>query len=1225
MDDSQSPDPLTMDFELRSHLTNVGGDASSDYPDEDWENRVIGIARGRERRKGNSDKSYAHFFSSGQPEERFNKQISTAEANSDEEEESSDDLSEDDVRPNTRRHLKRGVQKRQRKTRQSSDESFTSNTGKRTSSRLRQTGRRNLKERQEDDEYSEVEIEAPKQKFSGAKEQFRELPTDDEFRTAHSEKCYKCEMWGDDNPDQGPLVFCQGCTSSYHQGCLGDRSTRKHLVTKVDVGDFILQCLNCLGNRHQIHNMWPHLGHCATCNEAGAMSQPLRNTLTSQEEQRLREKNGGIDPAINVDMSQVNNVDNVLVRCTGCKRGFHIKHLVPNPKEDRSSINAETWQCHDCSEAPAGSQSIQAIVAWRPKDPTVKVVPQLVEMLPEIDKEYLIKWTQQSYFHVVWMPGDWVWCTAHNAMFKAFFKSDKSSKPIMTTEEAVPQDYLQVDIIFDVEYRRKPRSSEERADPGLVKRAYVKFQGLSYEDTVWEEPPNQSDTERWHHFKNALVDKVRGEGIEPPAKNDLKNRLAEARKMKFDDLVLVSQPELVTGGELMEYQVDGMNWLYYKFIEKKNGILGDDMGLGKTLQVIAFFAALIENLECFPFLVVVPNSTVPNWRREIKRWAPNIRAVTWYGSAWARGMAEKHEMFHNGRLSCHVVIASYESMADEEATRVLSKAPWVALIVDEGQRLKNDQTVLYDRLRRMKFGFKVLLTGTPLQNNIRELFNLIQFLDPASNAEKLEAKYGGRILTAGDIRELHDILRPCFFRRTKEDVLPFLPPMTQVIIPISMSVVQKKLYKSILEKNPNLIKAILKKKAGQTKDERSSLNNILMQLRKCLCHPFIYNRNIEERDADQQISHRRLVEASCKLQLLDLMLPQLHEKGHRVLIFSQFLENLDIVEDFLNGIELRFCRLDGRLSSSEKQKQIDMFNAPNSPFFAFLLSTRSGGVGINLATADTVIIMDPDFNPKQDMQALSRAHRLGQKNSVCVFHLVVRASVEEKIMQKGKNKMALDHVLIEKMEADEEKEDLESILKHGAQALFDNDDSADIKYDRAAIENLLVQSRAEQPKEVEVPGRSSTKDTAQFNFARVWQKDRDALEEVTEEDDSPEDNLAWERILREREREAQEQLNRQAEGLGRGKRKRAAISYSANVEGGDDDEENQEPSPTQQSANKMRKIVADQDYQEADNVDDANESESDTDALIMDMSEDVALVDKKASQESNITFLPPMY
>lgn len=189
-------------------------------------------------------------------------------------------------------------------------------------------------------------------------------------------------------------------------------------------------------------------------------------------------------------------------------------------------------------------------------------------------------------------------------------------------------------------------------------------------------------------------------------------------------------------------------------------------------------------------------------------------------------------------------------------------------------------------------------------------------------------------------------------------MLKFLPPMAQVIVPVSMTIVQKKLYKSILAKSPDIIRTILAKHQSKLRpSERGSLNNILMQLRKVLCHPFVYSEAVEERSVSEMISHRNLVDAAAKLQLLEIMLPKLKDRGHRVLIFSQFLKHLDIIEDFLSGLGLNYGRLDGSVGSLEKQKRIDAFNAADSPIFAFLLSTRAGGVGINLATADTVIIM----------------------------------------------------------------------------------------------------------------------------------------------------------------------------------------------------------------------------------------------------------------------------
>lgn len=360
--------------------------------------------------------------------------------------------------------------------------------------------------------------------------------------------------------------------------------------------------------------------------------------------------------------------------------------------------------------------------------------------------------------------------------------------------------------------------------------------------------------------------------------------------------------------------------------------------------------------------------------------------------------------------------------------------------------------------------------------------------------------------------------------------------MAQIIVPVTMSIVQKKLYKSILAKNPELIRSIFdREKLKQA--ERHSLNNLLMQLRKCLCHPFVYSRAIEERSSNATISHRNLVEASSKLQLLEIMLPKLRERGHRVLIFSQFLDMLDMIEDFLDGLSLLYERLDGSISSLQKQKRIDQFNAPESPLFAFLLSTRAGGVGINLATADTVIIMDPDFNPHQDIQALSRAHRIGQKKKVLVFQLMTRDSAEEKIMQIGKKKMALDHVLIEQMDADDEAGmDLESILLHGTEALFKDDDKRDIHYDSASVDKLLDRTQAENTKT-----GNDTSAESQFSFARVWANDKGALEdslEVSDTDRKVPDPSVWESLLKERERAAARDAAAKQEIFGRGKRKR---------------------------------------------------------------------------------------
>ena len=1043
--------------------------------------------------------------------------------------------------------------------------------GARRSERTRDVPRRNMRERQEDEISANSENETGP-KVVATKEHFHRLPEHDLFRQRHRQVCDTCDWQGDD-AQKGPLVFCQGCTTAYHKICLGSRGSRDHLVTKVAENNFVLQCRRCIGLANQKDHLAPDHGVCAGCGESGKVSKPLRARLSTRQEQLQREENGGKDPITIVDIP-LNAGENVMFRCASCQRSWHLQHL-PKKEEvhqnelEDDELNEEqlaqkrfdsyqrSWTCKDCVE---NQSRIDTLVAWRPVDLDAYIPGMTVDMVAESAKEYLVKWQNQSYFRTTWMPGAWVWGIAAGTTRTAFIKKFENRLPKMTTEDAIPEDFFRVDIVFDVRYTSVVRNSSKEIDLARVKEvqdAYVKYKGLAYEDTIWETPPRPEDGDRWLDFKIAYEEWVLKRYVSIPNKASLQRHLTAIRSQNFEQVLMKkSQPSSMTGGEMMGYQMEGLNWLYYQWFINQNAVLADEMGLGKTIQIIAFFATLVQDHKCWPFLVVVPNSTCPNWRREIRKWVPSLRAVTYFGSEKARKLTRDYELFpkddevevkdpKNRRseapkdIRTHIVITSYESIVEDKVRKSLQKVPWAGLFVDEGQRLKNDKSQMYDILSKLGIRFRVLLTGTPLQNNARELFNLLQFLDPSKmNATAMEKKFEN--LTEETVAELHEIIRPFFLRRTKVQVLTFLPPMAQIILPVTMSVVQKKVYKSILSKNPQLMKAIFSRDGQTATKERHNLNNILMQLRKSLCHPFVYSREIEDRSHELAVSHRNLVEASSKLQLLSIMLPKLQERGHRVLIFSQFLDNLDIVEDFLDGLGLQHRRLDGSIASLEKQKRIDEFNAPDSPYFAFLLSTRAGGVGINLATADTVIIMDPDFNPHQDIQALSRAHRIGQKNKVLVFQMMTRGSVEEKIMQIGKKKMALDHVLIQQMDQEDEAGmDLESILRHGAGALFDDDNTGDIHYDSASVDKLLDRSQ------IENTGTGDDKSAeSQFSFARIWANDKAELEDsLADSGDSTPNPTVWDKILQERERAYAEEAALRAETLGRGKRRRQNVDY----------------------------------------------------------------------------------
>ncbi|PVH85370.1 hypothetical protein DL98DRAFT_511838 [Cadophora sp. DSE1049] len=1010
-------------------------------------------------------------------------------------------------------------------------------------------------------------------KVISIREIYKHIAKDSPFSRFHNQTCDVCSGTGShSNKGTSPLIHCQGCSTSIHKVCLGYRSGREHMVTKVGHENFVLQCRRCIGTYEKKDKSAPHLDVCHDCKNPGPACAAFAPKRTPKQEEKLREEHDGDDPITQVSDTLVNKAENVLFRCTSCQRAYHFEHL-PSLKSSKKTENMDIdetrekrlkeyslkWHCKECYQMPA---KVQGLVAWRPADREGYIDGQTVDEFREDEKEYLIKWTDLSYFKCTWISGAWVWGVTATSMRKAFVRRNEgiNELPKYTEEEAIPEEFLRMEIIFDVQYDDEfERESEEadRAAINMVEQVLVKFQGLGYEEAVWEEPPEPKDEARWSDFVAAYNEYVAGRYLDPPTAAIMKARADTFRSLNFEkDVELKEQPSALTGGKMMPYQMEGLNWLLYNFHQEKNVILADEMGLGKTIQLIAFMASLVkDNPECWPFLVVTPNSTCPNWRREIKKWAPDLRVVAYYGVKKARDMAMEYELYPDGcrDLRAHVVVTSYEAPVDDHSRSFFRRIKWAGMIVDEGQRLKNDENLLYIALKAVKAPFQVLLTGTPLQNNKRELFNLLQFLDTSINAAEMDEKYAE--LTKENLPELHELIRPFFLRRTKLQVLKFLPPMAQVILPVSMSVVQKKLYRSILAKNPELIKSIL----GQTKTvlrpaERGNLNNILMQLRKCLCHPFLYSSAIEEiskTDSEEDVQ-RKLVEASSKFQLLQIMLPKLKERGHRVLLFSQFLMQLDLVEDFLNGLDLPFQRLDGNVGSLEKQKRIDAFNAPNSNLFAFLLSTRAGGVGINLATADTVIIMDPDFNPHQDIQALSRAHRIGQKKKVLVFQLMTKDSAEEKIVQIGRKKMALDQALIESMGAEDDAGvDLESILRHGAQALFNDDDRNDIRYDSASVDKLLDRTQVENTSTDEEKTAES-----QFSFARVWANDKGTLtDDVGEDnaDESPSDPSVWDKILKRREADAAAEAARNMQTFGRGKRTRQPVDYHKSNMDVDDD------------------------------------------------------------------------
>jgi chromodomain-helicase-DNA-binding protein 4 len=447
--------------------------------------------------------------------------------------------------------------------------------------------------------------------------------------------------------------------------------------------------------------------------------------------------------------------------------------------------------------------------------------------------------------------------------------------------------------------------------------------------------------------------------------------------------------------QLHPYQMEGLNWLRHSWGQGTDTILADEMGLGKTIQTITFLYSLYKEGHCKgPFLVSVPLSTIINWEREFETWAPDFYVVTYVGDKDSRVVTREHELsfeegaVRGGNKACkmrsasvkfHVLLTSYELVSIDAA--LLSSIEWAVLVVDEAHRLKNNQSKFFRILNSYNIRYKLLLTGTPLQNNLEELFHLLNFLCPDKFNELGCFQNEFADLTKEEqVKRLHDMLGPHMLRRLKADVLKNMPTKSEFIVRVELSPMQKKYYKYILTRN---FEALNTRSGGQ----QVSLLNIMMDLKKCCNHPYLFPVASQEAPSlpNGMYEINALTKASGKLVLLSKMLRLLKEQGHRVLIFSQMTKMLDILEDFLEGEQYKYERIDGGITGTLRQDAIDRFNAPGAQQFVFLLSTRAGGLGINLATADTVVIYDSDWNPHNDIQAFSRAHRIGQANKVMIF------------------------------------------------------------------------------------------------------------------------------------------------------------------------------------------------------------------------------------------------
>ncbi|KAG6933592.1 SMARCAD1-like protein [Chelydra serpentina] len=514
----------------------------------------------------------------------------------------------------------------------------------------------------------------------------------------------------------------------------------------------------------------------------------------------------------------------------------------------------------------------------------------------------------------------------------------------------------------------------------------------------------------------------------------------------------IEQPSILNQSmELKPYQKIGLNWLALLHKHGLNGILADEMGLGKTIQAIAFLAYLYQEGDQGPHLIVVPASTLDNWIREVNLWCPALDVLFYYGSQEDRKQLRID--INNKVVNFNVIVTTYNSAISSADDRSLFRRLKLNYaIFDEGHMLKNMGSVRYQHLMTINAKNRLLLTGTPVQNNLLELMSLLNFVMPhmfSGSTSEIRRMFSSKTKAAEEhsiyekerIAHAKQIIKPFILRRVKDEVLKQLPPKKDLIELCDMSEKQEQLYYDLFNKL---------KRSIDSQEKNSEMGNVMMQLRKMANHPLLH-RQYYTADKLKMMSTLMLKEPthcdanpdlifedmsvmtdfelhllckqyasvndfklemdtileSGKFKTLERILSDLKEKGDRVVLFSQFTMMLDILEVLLKQQQHRYIRLDGKTQISERIHLIDEFNT-DMGIFVFLLSTKAGGLGINLTSANIVILHDIDCNPYNDKQAEDRCHRVGQTREVQVIKLISKGTIEESMLKISQQKLKLE-------------------------------------------------------------------------------------------------------------------------------------------------------------------------------------------------------------------------
>ncbi|CAF0946058.1 unnamed protein product [Adineta steineri] len=769
------------------------------------------------------------------------------------------------------------------------------------------------------------------------------------------------------------------------------------------------------------------------------------------------------------------------------------------------------------------------------------------------EQQFLIKWKNWSHLHNTW--------ESRSSLQQSHVKNSRILENFLKQHDqtrAWRRENLNMDEIelFECQqeladtalsgYQQVERiiAHEKNREQDNTYDYLCKWDGLQYSECTWEDGNliSKRFQSKIDEYNVRLTQQTEDLQLQQQQANSGSGRKKSAIiRPRFAPITvqpLYLAPE-ETEFKLRDYQLEGLNWLAHSWCKQNSVILADEMGLGKTIQTISFLSYVYEEHGVHgPFLIAVPLSTIQGWTQEFHRWAPQMNTIVYLGDMVSREKIRHFEMYASGnkkQLKFHALLTTYDFLLKD--SKYLSSISWNCILIDEAHRLKNDDSMLYRTLIQFESQHRILITGTPLQNSLKELWSLLHFIMPNyfDDWNNFDSKYSS-LLTTNDTStvkrsgELHKELEPFLLRRVKRDVEKSLPAKVEQILRVEMTRIQKQYYKWILTRN---YRALTNERGGNL----PSFINIMMELKKCANHAFFVKR-----DDENNATLDEIIKGSGKLLLLDKLLLKLRASDHRVLIFSQMVKMLNILAEYCKLRRFPFQRLDGSMKGEIRRQALNSFNREGSDDFIFLLSTRAGGLGINLATADTVIIYDSDWNPQNDLQAQARAHRIGQKKQVNIYRLVAKQSVEETIIERAKQKMVLDHLVIQRMDTTGRnafqnlnntstttssttdnrpltKEELNTIIKFGAEDLFkenSTNEEGSVEEESQKIDIDEILRRAETRQDDDSSLRNSSEDLlSQFKIANIQTMEDDIIEPTQ----IVNRNKSWKDIIPESERQ----------------------------------------------------------------------------------------------------------